>query len=361
MSLFWIAAGLLAAAACVLVLRRAARTPVAEVRPEVEVHRRQLAELDDLRSRGLLDDAGYAAARAEAGRRLLRADDETEGDGERAAPTAFERRATLVAVAAVALAALGLYLVVGSPGTPDQPYAARVAAWRTKDPATLDPARLAAVMEDVARERPSDPQVWLFLGRARGAAEDMLGAERAFRRAVELAPGSADAWVALGEARVALNDDRVGPDARASFQEALRLAPDAPPARYWLGRADIDAGRTEAGLQAWRALAESLPAGDPNRAGVEAEIARVRAGGSDASAAVANAPPAEQGQMIRGMVAGLAARLEASPDDPQGWARLVRAYTVLGDTAARDRALARARKLFVGRPQDLAAVEAAAR
>jgi hypothetical protein len=38
---------------------------------------------------------------------------------------------------------------------------------------------------------------------------------------------------------------------------------------------------------------------------------------------------------------------------------LVRSYGMLGDSAARDKALARARTLFTG--QDLAAIEAAAR
>ena len=42
-------------------------------------------------------------------------------------------------------------------------------------------------------------------------------------------------------------------------------------------------------------------------------------------------------------------------------ARLVRAYRVLGDQAAQTRALERARKLFAGRPQDLARIEAEAR
>lgn len=359
MTLFWIVAALFAVSAVGLVLHRAARVPPAPDRPELQVYRRQLAELDELRARGVLDQAAYAAAEAEAGRRLLKA-----GEGaaatEQAAP--LDRRIVLVAVTAVAALALALYVLVGSPGRRDEPFAARVAAWRAADPATLDPQRLSAVLEDVARERPDDPQVWLFLGRVRGAAEDELGAERAFRRAAELAPSNPDVWAALGEARTLLNDGRVGPDARAAFRRAVELQPGQPSARYFLGKAALDEGRTEEGLTAWRALAAELPAGDPRRVALDSEIARARGGGDPSRAeGVAAAPAAEQQAMIRGMVDGLAARLEASPDDPEGWARLVRAYTVLGDAAARDRALARARKLFAGRPGDLAAVEAATR
>jgi cytochrome c-type biogenesis protein CcmH len=61
------------------------------------------------------------------------------------------------------------------------------------------------------------------------------------------------------------------------------------------------------------------------------------------------------------MVDRLAKRLETSPDDPEGWARLVRAEGVLKDKAAQDAALAKARKLFAGRPDALSRIEAQAK
>lgn len=271
MAIFWIAAGLLAALACVVVLHRSARAPASAARPDLDVYRRQLAELDGLKTRGLLDEAGHAAAAAEAGRRLLKADADP-GSLERDSSGSGTRRAVLAVVAATASGALALYSFVGAPGRPDQPYAARVAAWREAPPQSLDAPRLAAVLETVSRERAQDPQVWSFLGQARVAAGDSLGAERAFRRAVDLAPRSAQAWAALGEARVALNSDRVGVDAREAFQRALALAPTDPSARYFLGRAELEAGRTSAAVAAWRALASELPAADPRRAALEAEI-----------------------------------------------------------------------------------------
>ena len=45
---------------------------------------------------------------------------------------------------------------------------------------------------------------------------------------------------------------------------------------------------------------------------------------------------------------GLAARLRTRPDDPEGWARLVRAYAVLGREAELQAALAHARRRFSG-------------
>ena len=93
---------------------------------------------------------------------------------------------------------------------------------------------------------------------------------------------------------------------------------------------------------------------------MEQQIAAVAAGGTASATAVATAAPDQQSAMIRGMVANLASQLAQHPDDPDGWARLVRSYGVLGDAKAQAAALAKARKLFHDRPNDLAKIEAAA-
>jgi cytochrome c-type biogenesis protein CcmH len=119
------------------------------------------------------------------------------------------------------------------------------------------------------------------------------------------------------------------------------------------------------GLSDWRALLAELPADDPRRAGFSQEIAQVQAsGGLPVSAAPTGQPASTtdgdvQG-MIQGMVAGLAARLEAAPDDPDGWVKLVRAYAVLGDAAKRDATLAKAQTRYNDQPKVLAALRQAA-
>jgi len=83
-----------------------------------------------------------------------------------------------------------------------------------------------------------------------------------------------------------------------------------------------------------------------------------RAGGLPESRQAAPAQP--DAKQIRGMVEGLAARLGTNTDDPQGWVRLVRAWSVLGETARRDAALANARTLYKDRPEILKALDEAA-
>jgi cytochrome c-type biogenesis protein CcmH len=64
---------------------------------------------------------------------------------------------------------------------------------------------------------------------------------------------------------------------------------------------------------------------------------------------------------IGAMVQRLADRLKTNPDDPDGWVRLVRAYSVLGDTQKRDAALKSARARYAGKPEVLSALDAAAK
>lgn len=62
-----------------------------------------------------------------------------------------------------------------------------------------------------------------------------------------------------------------------------------------------------------------------DRAAAETGLEPDRGGPDDAQIAAARMTPAKR----EGMVAGLAARLEENPQDPEGWAMLIRSYAVL--------------------------------
>ena len=353
MLLFWAAAGVLAAAAAGLILIRAAGAAVqaGAADPEPALYRRQLREIDDLAERGLMGEAERKSARAEAGRRLLAATDAP------AAPwtaDASVRGLVLLAAAAAPALALGLYLSLGSPGAPDQPYASRLAKWRSTDLGTLSAPEIAAVLRDATGRRPNEAEGFRLLGLAEGASQNTVAAVRALRRAAALAPERSDIWRMLGEAEVVEAGGKVDADAQTVFRKLLTLEPGDLTARYFLAEATADAGkRTEAAAEL-RAVLADLPAADERRQAVQAAIARAEG----KPEVVAN--PQELA-MIRGMVEGLAAKLQANPDNPDGWVRLVRAYAVLGDTAKRDAAYASARARYGGSPQVLQQLDEAAR
>jgi cytochrome c-type biogenesis protein CcmH len=304
------------------------------------------------------------AAKAEAGRRLLAAADAERRAERPGGPKA--RSAVLAAAVIASVAALVLYLTLGSPGLKDEPYQARLAAWRRADPSTLGPPQMAAVLRAIVQQRPDDAKPYDYLGRAEMAAGDNVAAAQAFRKAIRLAPRRADLQAMLGEALSLDAGGALSPEARSAFSRALALDPGDAAARYYLGRADIAAGGVQQGLAMWRSLAADLPENDPHRAALLAEIDAVNRHADDkatASPATQGAAPAQlppaQLSFIRAMVAKQAADLDAHPDDPEGWARLVRSYGVLGDEPAQTRALSKALKLFAGRPDALAIVRSA--
>ncbi len=261
MTTFWIMAALLTALAGLSALAGARRGADAD---ETVSAAAELAELDRLKARGLLDEAGWTAARAEAGRRILVSDREV-------APIragSKDRIGVLAGLAATAAAALGLYAVVGAPGLPDQAYERRVDQWTT-ELETLQPPQLAAVAARVVRERPGDHQALAMLGAARFEAGDPIGAASAFRRAVALQPGDAQGWSRLGESLTRANSGEIGADAEAAFAQALRLDPNQLGARYFLGEAALTRGEAATVRALWGPLIAVLDPADPRRADLQ--------------------------------------------------------------------------------------------
>lgn len=350
---FWVAAGVLSAAAAGLILSWAA---VAARQGEAQdptpgLYRRQLAELDELAERGLIGEVERASAHAEAARRLLAAAETAVAWSA----DASSRRLVLIVVSIAPVLALGLYLALASPGLGDQPFSTRMKAWLAADPARLDAPELAAVVKLRTSERPTDPEGFRLLALAENAAQNPAEAVRALRRAVRLAPERADLWETLGQALVNEAGGALTPEAKSAFQQAAARDPKALAARFYLARARVEAG-DPAGIAEWRALMVELPAEDPRRAALAQAIEEAQPG-------PAPTPAFSEGQLsaIRGMVEGLANRLKAAPDDPEGWVRLVRAYAVLGEAAKRDAALRNAKARYAGRPAVLQQLEAAAK
>lgn len=394
---FSIAAVLLSALAAVLILQRAsgaARQTDAD--PTLALYRRQLSEIDDLAERGLLAEGELKAARAEAARRLLGAAKTAEpAAAEAGQPRASRPLRLLVLAGAVAAPALAvaLYMMLGKPGLPDQPFAARLNAWKQGDASQLSPGEMAAVLQTVVKERPKDAEAMYYLSRAQLAEGNVPAAVESTRKALRLQPDDDGLWSTLGGLLMLQGNGEVTQPAQAAFRQAVKLNPKSVPARYYLGRARIAGGDLNGGLADWRALAADMPAEAPERQQLDAEIiATAKAGhlvapqksqaeppqqqaeaggGAEALAGAltgqapqggpgAGGPGAGGGPDPRQMVAALAARLEQNPNDLPGWSRLIRSYAVLGDPDKMKQAQDRARQIFKGQPEALKTIDSAA-
>ncbi len=354
---FWATAGVISAAAAILILLRAARAARSAARGDAAAdttgvfYRRQLAEIGDLADRGLIEAGERKSAEAEAGRRLLAA-----ADAPAEAWTADPSRPLVLAAAFAAPAlALALYLTVGAPGALDQPFEGRLKTWMAANPEQLGPQEMAAVLNRMTSQRPNDPEGYRFLALAEGASNNPSGAVRAVKRAVRIAPGRADLWEMLGEALIYQGGGAISDDARDAFAQALKLDQTNLAARFNLARGKVAGGDKAGGVGDLQAMLAALPADDQHRPALQAAIAEAQ--GAPASARGLNA---DQLTAVRGMVAGLAERLSKAPDDPAGWVKLVRAYAVLGDTAKREAALRQASTRYANKPDILEQLSKAA-
>lgn len=277
MTIFWILTAILTALAGLLILTGARRGAARLAAPDdAETDRlsgaRELAELDRMKARGLLDEAAWTTARAEAGRRLLAA---RRAEGQLAVGPRDGLR-VLGGVGVTAALALGLYMVFGAAGYGDQPYQKRVAEWAA-NPQGLDPSQVAAVLTEVVRKEPDDALALSMLGAARFEAGDTVGAASAFRRSLTLKPDNAQNWARLGESLVRANEGRIGPDAEAAFVEAVKLDPNQLGARYFLGEAALARGDLARGEAMWAPILAVLATNDPRRPELEKLLADARA------------------------------------------------------------------------------------
>lgn len=237
----------------------------------------------------------------------------------------------------------GTYLLLGQP---------ELAMRSARGPNMQDIGSLVAPLVSHLHKAPGDIRGWTMLGRLYLTIDDAQDAAKALARAITLSRAaktqSAEPYSGYGEAIVRLSSGAVPPEAEASFTQALQLDPKDQAARYFLGFAYAARGENAKAIVLWQSLLRDAP---PNASYRQELIDRIAA----LSAASKQVPD------VAAMVAGLATRLKAQPDDAQGWQRLIRAYVVLGDNAKAMAALKNARAAMARNSQALATLDAEAR
>jgi cytochrome c-type biogenesis protein CcmH len=227
-------------------------------------------------------------------------------------------------------------------------------ASRPADPEEAQLREAMATLEQRVATEPRNGGAWLLLARTRAALGHWSTAAEAYRRAFALIPATAENRAAALETEVLAAGGTVSPAIAEGFEAVLAEEPDNPVARFYLAVAQAQAGRHADAINAFQEIAAELPDGNPIRTEAARRIAdSARAAGIPAPPLPPPATPpddAERTAMIRGMVDGLAARLAREPDDADGWARLGRAYVVLGE---RDRAVDAYARAGALRPADM--------
>lgn len=333
----WLLFGLMTAAAILAVLWPLGRAGT-EGRggSDLAVYRDQLDEIARDRAVGLIGESEAEAARVEVSRRLIAAGD-APISGVAAGETFRRRFAGVAALIAVPVIAAGLYLALGSPLLPGQPLASRTAV--PVQNRSLD--ALIADVEARLEKNPEDGRGWDVIAPVYMRLGRFEDAVRARRNSLRINGTTAEREADLGESLMAAANGVLTDDAKAAFERSVGLDATNIKARYFLGVAAYQEGQKEKAAAMWRQILPDIRPGSPWIGLVREALAQVdptvEPGPSAADVAAAvQMKPEDRNTMVNSMVERLAERLKQDGSDVEGWLRLVRAYTVLGD---RDRAL----------------------
>ncbi|MES2989912.1 MAG: c-type cytochrome biogenesis protein CcmI [Pseudomonadota bacterium] len=265
-----------------VLLRPAWRRPVPDGgarSAHLDVLREQLAALDREPVGAVGDEQQQREARRELQRRVL-----DESAAPETAVDASRSPRTLWAVTlAVPLFAIALYAVIGRPAGLDvQPAAARLAGPAGTPEPEVAPEAVQAMLASLAQrlETPSadpasDLQGWTMLARSYAGLQRFADAERAYGRAIALAPRDAQLLADRADVLAVLQGQRTAGEPERLIAEALRLDPNNLKALALAGSAAYER-RDLAGAQAyWQQARARAPADGAFAAGLDRSLAAV--------------------------------------------------------------------------------------
>ncbi len=391
--IFWIVCAVMTVAVTVLMVTPLLRPQdVGDDNPDIAIYRAQLAEIDRDLERDLLAPDEAERARAEVARRLLAANKAAKAPDAAGTPTRW-----LSAVIGVAMLGLGFgtYWAIGAPGYPDLPLQARLAAseeMRLNRPSqdaleAVAPAPPPVDVPDDYREaidqlriiapnRPDDLEAWSRLAFHEVELRNYAGAADAQAQVVAIKGDGAEVadLQRLLDLKVVAAGGLVSPEAEEVIGQVFEKDEQNIAARYYLGALYNQTDRPDLALRLWRDIIET---GDPNnfhiasarsqvsdaafRAGVEYAVPEARGPSFEQMDAAQDMSAEDRQAMIGGMVSGLASRLANEGGPAQDWARLIRAYGVLGDQEAARMVWTEAQQVFVSSMRGMEILTNAAR
>lgn len=254
------------------------------------------------------------------------------------------------------------------------------------------------------KKDPNDSDGWQMLAWSYYSTARYTKAAEAYTKAVELTPRKPGLKSSLGEALVRVSNGWVTPRSHKMFEDALELDPKDPRARYFMGVERHQANDKKGALKIWQAMLKDATDKDTWATELKLRVAALaktmdQGGESTLAAAASSAPTiplgdklhgkkmpqkmaaneqtagptaeqvraaqsmsaSDRSDMIKGMVDGLAKRLEASPRDSSGWVKLIRSRMVLGEQAKARTAYNKAMETFSDSPAEQEKIKAAAK
>ena len=220
--------------------------------------REKLAELDQDRAAGNLDEETYIQAKEELEAGLL---EDTEGEDRvvRVRP-ASARAATLAIVLMVPLLSIGLYMQLGAPqlletsGAPGAPNPHEMNAGGK----AMSMEEVLAKLEQKMKDNPGDAEGWYMLGRVYQSMSRYGDAVTAYEKLAVLTDNHPQALVALADSLAMVQGGRLSGRPYELVRQALDKAPDDPTALWLAGQGAMEGEDYQNAIYYWRQAESGL-------------------------------------------------------------------------------------------------------
>lgn len=253
----------------------------------LKILREQMAQLDAEFAAGRIDEQQYLRERAEIAARAIEGDHANgpaaSAGGSKSAPQHPRRGAWFIGVG-VPVLAISMYAALGNPGALSSDHASSVGDTSaqqmegvTAEQVEAMVARLARRLEDLPASAPQDAAAWEMLARSYAALQRFAEADRAYVRAVALAPGNAQLLADRADVLAMLQNRSAEGEPARLIARALELDPANLKALALAGSAAFEKGAFAAAADYWTRALRIAPAGSQFALGLTRSLEEARA------------------------------------------------------------------------------------
>jgi cytochrome c-type biogenesis protein CcmH len=288
MTVFWIGVAGLVLLAWLMVLPASRLRPAAaaERAAHLDILKDQLAALDAELAAGSIDAPQHATARQEVQRRVL---DETQAEA-RPLQAGGSRKTLLFVGLAVPLFAAVVYAAIGNPAglAPQAALEARAAQEITPEAVEAMVAKLAQRLETSTGDPASDLKGWTMLARSYAALQRFADADKAYARAIALAPADAQLLADRADALAMVQDRSMQGEPDRLIAKALVIDPNNLKALALAGASAFERKDFTAARGYWQKARSLVPPESEFAARLDSSLNEMRGLTADAAPASAS-------------------------------------------------------------------------
>jgi len=299
-----------------------------EIESEQTLYNARILEIEKDLELGRLDEISAEAAKAEEARRLIKASENSK------TLIASSKNRLLIIIAVISLPALSLpiYYDLGTPEIVNPPQVTQ----SPSDQPSME--ELLQIAEKRLAENPDDVNGWKAVAPVYVRLGRFKDAESAYKNILRVEGRSPEFLLRLADVYIEEKRGQVDERARFLIDEILSIDKHNATALFYTGIIALQDNNEDETLRIWQGMVDEAKGDEEWLPVITSRIEELKtlqsrsqlpALDNETLKAAEEMSAEDRAEMVSQMVANLAERLEANPDDKAGWERLIRAYMIL--------------------------------